>query len=377
MQSVYTEKEACCGCGTCSDICALDAITMQPDEEGFLYPVIDPSLCADCGRCTEICPILRKGHYKEASFPHFYAARHKSKDVLLHSTSGGAFTALSDAILHQGGVVYGAVFDEAFRVLHARAETPAQRDRMRFSKYVQSNLRDTFSRIQSDLRDGRKVLFTGTPCQNAGLRGFLGDSPLAETLYCCDVICYGIASPLIWEDYKRHLEQEYGGALVTLQFRSKKYAWSRPNSKKGFLLTTQGSPEPQEDNRFYQLFFQAGTINRPSCSQCPFTDIYRPSDITIADYWGIEKYSSSWFSPLGVSLVLVNSEKGSRLFQQLGEDLETEERSFEEAFREQKKLSRPAPLPENRVQFWQDYRQLGFDRIFDQYTVNDPSSPIA
>lgn len=180
------------------------------------------------------------------------------------STSGGAFTAISDAILRMGGVIYGADFDKDFRVLHKKAETPVQRDRMRVSKYVQSDMGNTFERIKSDLKNGRTVLFTGTPCQNAGLRGFIGNSTLSEKLYLCDVICYSIPSPLVWEDFKRFLERKNGGKITGLQFRSKKYSWSRENSKKGFLFTRDGSPEILEDNRFYQLFFQTGTINRPS-----------------------------------------------------------------------------------------------------------------
>lgn len=367
MQSVYLKKEDCCGCSACFSVCPKQAITMVPDEEGFLYPAIDQSRCIDCHKCTSICPITYKGNYKLNDMPHFYAAHHKSQEVLRKSTSGGAFTAISNAVLHLGGVIYGADFDQNFHVIHKRAETYEERDRMRISKYVQSDMRNTFMQIKSDLKDGRTVLFTGTPCQNAGLRGFIGNSSLSKKLYLCDIICYSIPSPLIWDDYKHFLEKESGGNITNIQFRSKKYGWSRKNSKKGFLFTTDNSPEILEDNRFYQLFFKAGTINRPSCSQCRFTDIHRVSDITIADYWGIEKYSPEWFSPLGVSLILVNSSKGRSLLEHSLEDLVAEERSMKEVLNEQKRLSEPLPFPENRSLFWTEYKSFGFEYILHKY----------
>ncbi|WP_282804373.1 Coenzyme F420 hydrogenase/dehydrogenase, beta subunit C-terminal domain [Clostridium tetani] len=193
----------------------------------------------------------------------------------MRSTSGGAFTAISDEILRQGGVVYGADYDHEFRVMHKRAENEEQRNRMRVSKYVQSNLGDIFQQVKADLTNQKIVLFTGTPCQIAGLRGFIGDSPLVKNLYLCDLICYGIPSPLIWDDYKNILEKEYGGKLVNVKFRSKLIGWSRKKSNESFLFKTSNSESFHHDGRFYQLFFGKKTIIRPSCGECPYTNIHQ------------------------------------------------------------------------------------------------------
>lgn len=363
MKSVYQEKTDCCGCSACYSVCPKHAIAMKADEEGFLYPDIDQNRCMDCGKCTKICPAIHADRYKERSTPRFYVARHTSQEVLQQSTSGGAFTAISDAVLRQNGIIYGADYDESFRVFHQRAENDEQRDRMRISKYVQSDLGDTYAKIKEDLQGGRLVLFTGTPCQAAGLRASMGNSRFADRLAICDVICHSIPSPLIWEEYKRLLEQENGGKLVSVRFRSKNKGWSRANSNRGFLFTTDRGPEIQEDDRFYHLFFQVGAITRPACSRCRFTDVRRTSDLTIADYWGIEKYSPEWFDPLGVSVVLVNSAKGAALFEQCQNDLISEERPKEESLREQRRLHEPSELPENRSLFWEEYRRFGFEYV--------------
>lgn len=367
MERVYENKTDCSGCGACARLCPKKAITMISDEEGFLYPDIQPKQCVDCGICRQRCPFLREGHFKESGLSRFYVARHRSRTVLEQSTSGGAFTAVSDAVLQQGGVVYGADYDETFCVVHKRAETAAQRDRMRISKYVQSDLGEIFVQVKADLQSGRKVLFTGTPCQAAGLKSFLQGSPLQQQLYVCDLICHSIPSPYIWEAYKALLEKENAGKLTHVQFRSKKDGWSRDNSNKGFLYSLDDETVLREDDRFYQLFFKVKAITRPSCSGCRFTDVQRASDVTIADYWGIEKYRPDWFDSLGVSLVMVNSERGAALLAQCREDLLFEERPAAESLREQQRLSRPGALPPERERFWEDFRQFGLEYVLKKY----------
>ncbi|MEW9094594.1 MAG: Coenzyme F420 hydrogenase/dehydrogenase, beta subunit C-terminal domain [Clostridiaceae bacterium] len=366
MESIFSKKENCCGCSACYNTCPKQAISMKEDEEGFLYPVIDQSLCVDCGKCTKVCPLIQSGNYKHNSIPEFFVAKHKSEEVLMKSTSGGAFTAISDEILRLGGVVYGADYDHEFRVMHKRAENEEQRNRMRVSKYVQSNLGDVFKQIKTDLTNGKIVLFTGTPCQIAGLRGFIGDSPLVKNLYLCDLICYGIPSPLIWDDYKNILEKEYGGKLVDVKFRSKIAGWSRKKSNESFLFKTSNSENFHHDGRFYQLFFGKKTIIRPSCGKCLYTDIHRSSDITIADYWGIEKYAPEWMDAKGVSLIITNTSKGEELLMKCSTTLKYEKRAKEESLEEQQRLSGPIEFPKDRKEFWEEYQKFGLAHLLDQ-----------
>lgn len=368
MNSVFTNKENCCGCSACHHICPRNAITMEPDKEGFLYPSINQDLCIDCKMCITVCPLLKVGNTKEVAFPKVYAAKHKSDDVRMTCTSGGAFTALSDYILKQNGVVYGVDFDENFYVCHKKAQTAHERDRFKISKYVQSDLKNTFADIKHNLTNGKLVLFTGTPCQAAGLRSFIGNQPHAKNLYVCDVICYGIPSPLIWQEYIHYLEDKFDDKIDSIQFRSKVFGWNRKNSGKNFMFTTRNSREPHIDDDYYSLYFNAQTIIRPSCYQCKFTDIKRPSDITIADYWGIKKYVPEFIDNKGISLLLLNSPKGKMLFEYVKNDFEYIERPAKECLAEQQRLHEPVKSPQKRNQFWQDYYSNGFSYLIDNYT---------
>lgn len=358
MKPLYDGKENCCGCCACESVCPGGAITMTADGEGFLYPAVDERLCADCGLCVKVCPIKAAGNMKENGQPRFYAARHRSEEVLVSSTSGGAFTALSDYVLDCGGAVCGVDFGEDFHVLHRIAETKTERDRMRVSKYVQSDLRGFFPKA-AELMEKGLVLFTGTPCQCAGLRSYMAGSPKLENLIVCDLICYGIPSPLLWSEYLRLLEAESGKRICEVKFRSKDRGWSRGESGRIFLYRLEGESSFREDGRFYDLFFNRRTIMRPSCAACRFTDLHRPSDITAADCWGIEKYAPALYDRLGVSLVMVNSERGASIFEKMRGDMIVAERPVDEILKEQPRLSRPVQYDGRREEFWRTMKSLG------------------
>ena len=367
MESVYADKKRCCGCGACQNTCPVGAIVMVPDGEGFLYPTIDRQKCTDCRNCLAVCPLLWHRKLKEAAEPTFYAAKHKREEVLMRSSSGGAFTAISDVILKRGGVVYGADFGEGFRVEHARANTEAGRDRFCRSKYAQSVTHNAYANVVRDLREGRTVLFTGTPCQTAGLRGLMRRRMYPENLYACDVICHSVPSPLVWSDFKKLLEKENGDRVAEVYFRTKARPWTRENMNTAFQYRLAGESDYRFDRRFFDLFFLAGTIVRRSCYVCPFTDIHRASDVTIADYMGIEKYMPDFYDTRGVSLVMSNSSKGEALFEEAKKDLIFHKRPAAEALAEQKRLSSPAAEPEALDEFWREYRERGLAHILETY----------
>lgn len=364
---LFTEKKDCCGCTACVSACPRGAITMVPDpDKGFLYPEIDPVACIGCHLCERVCPIHDPDHFKNQQEPAFYLAKHRQLPVRMASTSGGAFTALSDAMLARGGVIYGVVWTGDWKVVHGRAEDAAGRDRMRISKYVQSDLRGIFKQVKNDLRAGREVLFTGTPCQTAGLKGYLSRhaSQDMKRLVLCDLLCYGVPSPRIWEDFKAMLREEYPGA-TNFQFRSKRIDWNRDNSNVGFFFE-DGAGETHMDDRFYRLFFGRKCISRESCGDCRFCDVRRPSDLTIADYWGVEKYAPEKNDPTGVSTILCSTEQGDALLREASAALHLEKRDPAEQLAEQGRLREPAPWGENTDQFWEELKTKPLSAFFEE-----------
>ena len=216
--------EDCCGCTACASICSHDAISMKPDTLGFLYPEVDMEKCVDCGLCEKVCAF--NDNYDTSlnlSQPDVYAARHKNMKEIEASQSGAAFVALSDWILEQGGVVYGAGYSEHFRVVHKRATTKKERDEFRGSKYVQSDLNIVFRQVKDDLKMGLLVLFSGTPCQTAGLSSYIGGR-LRDNLYLMDIVCHGVPGPFVWKDYLRYLEQKEKMSITAVNFRDKSKA---------------------------------------------------------------------------------------------------------------------------------------------------------
>ena len=221
-----TDKSKCCGCTACASICPHDAISMQPDTLGFLYPVVDKSKCTDCGLCEKVCAFNE--HYDTSlnlPQPDAYAARHKDIREVETSRSGAAFIAISDYILEHGGVVYGAGYADHFRVVHKRATTKEERDEFKGSKYVQSDLTGVFRMVKKDLRDGKVVLFSGTPCQTSGLASYIGNK-LRERLYLVDIVCHGVPGPFVWRDYIAYLEKKQGAEICWVNFRDKQlFGW--------------------------------------------------------------------------------------------------------------------------------------------------------
>ena len=279
------------------------------------------------------------------------------------SRSGAAFIGISDVILKNGGVVYGAVMQKDFSVKHMRAENTDQRNQMKKAKYVQSTMLDVCGNIEQDLRDGREVLFSGTPCQVAGVKSFLRTRKVpGEKFYCCDLVCHGVPSPLIWKKYIQFIEQKYHGQIIEANFRDKEFGWD--SHCESFVV--KGRKKKVVSRDYTDLFYDH-IMFRPSCHTCPFANVYRPGDISLADFWGIEKHDRSFDDNRGVSLVLVNSPAGKKLFDQASSQFEYFVCDVQDCL--QPTLIRPSVPSPRRHQFWTDLQQMPFDRLMKKYTI--------
>lgn len=303
----------CTGCGACAAACPAGAITMREDSEGFFYPSVNKEACIGCFACERACPadcVTPPAAETEA-----YYAFAKDAAICRSSSSGGVFTFLAQEILNRGGVVFGAGFDQTFRVCHQRIEKPEEIPLLRTSKYVQSDLGDTLQQVRALLKAGRPVLFSGTPCQIAALRQFLGKDD--ENLFTQDIICHGVPSPEVWKDY---LEQMHGAKkIASVNFRDKTLGWNDFSMKVNYVDGTSYRELATKDP--YERAFLANLTLRPSCYQCQYKTVARVSDLTLADYWGVEVVHPELKQQQGVSLVLVHSDKGKRLMQAVSDDL--------------------------------------------------------
>lgn len=350
--------EECCGCSACARICAHGAITMEPDALGFNYPRVDANLCTNCGLCEKVCA-FGSGYATDGNLtqPLVYAVRHKDRQTMATSRSGGAFIAFSDRMLEQGGTVYGAAFEDRFRVVHKRAASKAERDAFKGSKYVQSDMGTAFASVLADLRAGGPVLFSGTPCQTAGLRSFLA-MKRADTrrLYLCDIVCHGVPAPYVWRDYLAYQEKRHGRRITGVNFRDKhELGWAAHQES----FTFEGGKGVVYSDIFTRAFY-AHILFRPACGVCPYTNFRRPSDITLGDYWGWQRVDPQFGADdKGVSLVLVNTRQGERLFDAVSQRLDYLKSSPELAG--QPNLRHPSEIHPDSALFEQDFAGRGFE----------------
>lgn len=358
------QKADCSGCTACMEVCPVGAIRMEADEEGFLYPEIDDEKCIRCGKCDQVCAFRRFPKREEPfGLPQAFGVKHTDLPVRQSSRSGAAFVGFSDVILRRGGVVYGASMGEDFVVRHIRAVTAQERDRMKGAKYVQSDIRGIYPQVAQDLKNGLDVLFSGTPCQVAGLRGYLRETHVdTAKLVCCNLACHGVPSPAIWSDYVHLIEQSHGGRLSATNFRDKRFGWEAHWE----TYHLDNMKKPLVSNDFTNLYFQHLML-RPSCSVCPLADISRPGDLTLADFWGIDEQTPAFNDNLGVSLVLVNSPAGAELMEAADANFNCFQTSIRDCM--QPAFSKPNPASPRRAQFWRDYQQMPFADLLRKYTT--------
>ncbi len=318
---ILNRKEDCCGCHACETVCPKNCIAMRADAEGFFYPETDASLCINCGLCEKVCPVLNGGGLAPREFfsePKVFAARCASDELRLASASGGAFTLMATRVIENGGVVFGARWNADFtEVVHDFTETLDGLAAFRGSKYLQSRIGDAFRKAREFLRAGREVMFTGTPCQIAGLRRALrGDFP---KLLAVDIACHSAPSPKIWRAFFADLrEREKIGVPADVRFRKKVF-----DAKRGTWNCAMLAVETAAGTEFCKPFyatpfgkgFSTGLFSRPSCHECPAKNRTSGSDVTLGDFWGVEKYFPDLKSSEGLSVVVCNSARGLAAFE--------------------------------------------------------------
>lgn len=345
----------CCGCRACEQICPVGCIVFRENEEGFLYPIVNEEKCINCGRCVLHCPITQP--QKSSSAPIVYAAKCRDQDIARKSTSGGIFFPLAKKVLAENGIVFGCAYDEQLKARHIAVENEAELYKLQGSKYVQSDLCGIYSYIKEELQKGRCVLFSGTGCQVAGLCSFLGKE--YGNLILIDIVCHGVPSPKLFAKYIDHLSKKMGEPIKSYHFRNKeRYGWGLFYQLETSLVKKSGNGF---DDPYYRAFLQGKTY-RESCYCCPFANRNRMGDITLGDFWGIESMIPSFYSESGVSLVLLNTEKGKKFWNSCNGEFEVMEASMEQAVKMNKNLSEPSIRPECRDTIYQ-----GIDGDFEHY----------
>lgn len=363
-------KEDCVGCGACLDSCSRKAISWNTDIEGFWYPVVNDSLCVDCGMCERVCPVLNAGKLNrtnEGFVPEVYAAYNTDSEVRFKSTTGGLFSALASKMLESGGHIGGAVWTDDFQAKHIISDTPEDLERLRGSKYFQSDSTGLYSEIKALLNAGEKVLVCGCPCQMAALRSFLHFRDYNDLLII-DFICCSINSPKLFRKYIDSLENIFGGKCTSYHPKNKEYGgWHNFAFKATFDNGAVYVKKGTEDD-FTNCFIGTHIAARPSCFKCRFKSIPRVSDITIADFWGIENIDPEMDSTAGTSLVIINNAKGRTYYDSLGTSVFSKAETLESAAKGNGHLYRSlSKSPINRKKFYSILDKEGFDAAMKKY----------
>ena len=344
-----TDKSQCCGCAACAQRCPKQCITMAEDEEGFLYPQVDTSKCVDCHLCEKVCPVINQ--YEARTPLNVYAAKNSDDEVRNQSSSGGIFTLLAEQTIKDGGVVFGACWDKEWNVKHDYVENISNLQKFLSSKYLQSVIGDSYLKTEQFLKIGRKVMFTGTPCQIAGLKHFLRKE--YHNLLAVEVICHSVPSPGVWQQYlttRLNTLKWEKSDIRNISFRDKKTGWKTYSfvieNKDGNIFT-----ELSSKNAFMRGFL-ADLYTRPSCHACPAKQLKSGSDLTLGDFWGIESLMPEIDDDKGVSAIIVNSDKGKQVLHNI--NVELHEVSYNELTTRNPALVKSFPKTPKRTEFFKD-----------------------
>ena len=355
-----TEKSKCSGCAMCKNLCPVEAIYMKADEEGFLYPEVEMQKCINCGACEKICPILNKKSLNCSL--QAYGCINRNDTVRANSSSGGIFYLLGEYVISQNGVVFGAKFDDEFRVVHDFAENIEKMRAFQGSKYLQSDIGDTYKTAKKFLEQNRLVLFSGTPCEIEGLRAFLQKD--YKNLICQDIICHGAPSPMIWKKYVEYHETKMGTKVENVNFRCKKYGWSR-NALLWLFSNSKAKTIQAYDDLYMRSFSQNLTL-RPSCYACSFKGCERSADITLGDFWGVEHLYPDLFDDQGTSLVIVNSAKGENILNEIKNKIIFKQVDLEKSISFNSSYSKSVSMPDNRDAFMKEIFVNSFDKVIKE-----------
>lgn len=357
------KKNNCTGCTACKNICPQNAISMIADKEGFLYPIVDEGKCINCGLCHVICPVLNNGGDTKKLID-VYACFNNNDEERLKSSSGGIFSLLAKNILERNGIVFGASFNKEHLVEHIYINTVKDLYRLQGSKYLQSSLGESFKTVEKNLNEGKYVLFSGTPCQIEGLLHYLRKE--YDNLFTVDIVCHGVPSPKIWQKYLTSLKSP----ISKINFRNKANGWKKYNltiSNDNFIVN-----ESFLKNSFFNLFLN-NLIVRPSCYECKFKNKYRRSDITLGDFWGINKILPKMDDDKGTSLMIINTCKGNDLFKLITKDITFESVDYNFVLKNNTMLTHSISKPIKRNELFSQIDIMNFDELYKKYHVKKRS----
>lgn len=351
-------KEDCCGCNACVQKCPTKCIDFTPDNQGFLYPHVNLGKCINCGLCEKVCPVINQ---ESAIKPlKVFGAVNKNPQKLRDSSSGGVFISLASKIIENNGIVFGVKFDDNWDVIHSYTDNIKGLKAFQGSKYVQSRIGNSFLEVESFLKQGKTVMFSGTPCQISGLKRFLRKT--WDNLITIEVMCHGVPSPLIWCDYLRTIEKT-DSCIKNISFRDKRIDWE--NFGLSIDYTNSQKKEKCKFERQTVNPFMQGFLNdlylRPSCFSCPSKSLKSRSDLTIGDFWHVDQYHPDEYNKLGVSLVLVNSEIGNKLYADCG--FHSFESSYEVALKCVPSIENFAKRNQFSDIFWDKFNKIGIEAL--------------
>ncbi|MEW9094149.1 MAG: Coenzyme F420 hydrogenase/dehydrogenase, beta subunit C-terminal domain [Clostridiaceae bacterium] len=367
---IINDKKDCMGCHACSNICPQTCISMENDSEGFWYPKVDYQKCIKCKLCVKVCPIINKITVKNE--PKAYASINKDEFIRQESSSGGIFTLVAETIIDNGGAVFGASFDKEFSVFHSYVETKEELEKFRGSKYVQSRIGSAYNETKEFLDQGRNVLFTGTPCQIGGLKSYLQKD--YDNLFCMDIICHGVPSPKAWQKYISYQENNAGSSIRRIAFRCKNEGWKRYSISLSFNNDMEYLESHKKD--LYMKAFLKNVCLRPSCYACNFKTLHRQSDITLADFWGVQNVLPDMDDDKGTSLIFVNSVSGQYMLEHIKDRILYKEVDIERAILYNPSAIKSVEHNLKRESFFKELEQISFEELVEKYCKDSILSRI-